>query len=56
MSKTDLVQDDKRIQHDGITMGAYGATLVQALARKDPNQAMLNAGTICPLLQFNLLF
>ncbi|KAE8387082.1 hypothetical protein BDV23DRAFT_161901 [Aspergillus alliaceus] len=36
---------DMPIQHEGATKGAYGATLVQALARKDPNQALQNADT-----------
>ncbi|KAB8229011.1 uncharacterized protein BDW43DRAFT_198181 [Aspergillus alliaceus] len=40
---------DMPIQHEGVTKGAYGATLVQALARKDPNQALQKRRHPCPV-------
>ncbi|KAB8223266.1 hypothetical protein BDV33DRAFT_44023 [Aspergillus novoparasiticus] len=36
---------DKQVQDEGSNKVAYGALLVQALARKDPKQALLNADT-----------
>lgn len=40
---------DLPVQHGGVTKGAYGAELVQVLARKDPNKVLENAGTSCLL-------
>ncbi|PIG81435.1 hypothetical protein AARAC_005692 [Aspergillus arachidicola] len=37
--------EDKQVQDEGSTKVAYGALLVQALARQNPNQALLNADT-----------
>ena len=47
---------DLSVQYGGKTQGAYGAEGVQALARKDPNKVLHNAGTRCLLFQFCPLF
>lgn len=51
LSIADLVLGDEQVQDKGSTKVAYGALLVQALARKDPKQALLNASTSCSPLK-----